>query len=65
MQPKNNASEESYPMQVDGPPRGRGRPKRTWMEVVTIYRKKCNQFAYLAQEKQNSRSGHQHSWTRL
>ena len=26
---------KSFSMQVDGPPRGRARPKRMWMEVVT------------------------------
>ena len=29
-------------MQVDGPPRGRGRPNRTWMEIVTIDLMKYN-----------------------
>ena len=33
---------KNFVMQVDGPPRGRGRLKRTWMEVVTIDLKKCN-----------------------
>ena len=27
---------KSLAMQVDGPPRVRGRPKRTWMEIVKI-----------------------------
>ena len=29
-------------MQVGGPPRGNGRPKRMWMEVVKIDLKKYN-----------------------
>ena len=33
---------KSLAMKVDGPTRGRGRPKRTWMEVVKIDVKKCN-----------------------
>ena len=37
-------------MQVDGPPRGRRRPKKTWMEVVKIYLKKSNLSKDLAQE---------------
>ena len=36
-QASNGAVRKSLIMQVDGPPRGRGRPKRTWMEVVKIY----------------------------
>ena len=31
---------KSLAMQVDGPPRERGRPRRTWMEVVNIDLKK-------------------------
>lgn len=31
---------KSLAMTVDGPPRGRGMPKRTWMEVVKIDMKK-------------------------
>ena len=33
---------KSLAMKVDGLPRGRGKPKRTWMEVVKIDLKKCN-----------------------
>ena len=40
---------KSLAMQVNGPPRGRGRSKRTWMEIVKIDPKKCNLFEYLAQ----------------
>ena len=29
-------------MKVDGPPKGRGRPKTMWMEVIKIDMKKCN-----------------------
>ena len=28
-------------MQVDGPPRGNGKPKRTWTEVIKLGLKKC------------------------
>ena len=35
---------KSMAMRVNGPPRGRGRPKRTWMEVIKIDLKKCNLF---------------------
>ena len=35
---------KSPAMKVDGPPRGRGTSKRTWMEVVNIDIKKCNLF---------------------
>ena len=38
----NDVNKESFAMQVDGPPRGRGGMKRTWMEVVKIDLKKCN-----------------------
>ena len=33
---------QSFAMQVYGPPRERGSPKRTWMEVIIIDLKKCN-----------------------
>ena len=39
---------KSLAMQIDGPPRGRGRPRRTWMEVVKIDLKKCDLFEDLA-----------------
>lgn len=57
-------------MQVDGPPRGRGGLKGTWMEVVTMDLKKCNLFDDLAQnmikiKKQNSCSQYQHSWDKF
>ena len=41
----------SLAMQVDGPPRRRGRasrPMRMWMEVVKLDMKKCNLFEDLA-----------------
>ena len=38
-------------MKVDGPPRGRGRPKRTWMEVVKIDMKKYNLSEDFAQDR--------------
>ena len=33
---------KSYSMQVDSPPRERGRPKTTWMEVLIIDLKNCS-----------------------
>ena len=42
---------KSFVMKVDGPPRGRGRPKRSWMEVVKIDIKKCNLYEDLAQDR--------------
>ena len=42
---------KSLAMNVDGPPRGRGRPKRTWMEVVKIDMKKCGLYEDLAQDR--------------
>ena len=33
---------KSLAIQVDGPPRGRGRLKRMWMEVVKRDKKMCN-----------------------
>jgi hypothetical protein len=38
-------------MKVDGPPRGRDRPKRMWMEVVKIVMKKCNLYEDLTQDR--------------
>ena len=38
-------------MKVDDPPRGRDRPRRTWMKVVKIDMKKCNLAEYLAQDR--------------
>ena len=46
----NGAGKESLVMLVDGPPRGRGRPNRTLMEVVKMDLKKCNLFEDLAQD---------------
>ena len=37
-------------MKVDGPPRGRSRLKRTWMEVVKTDIKKCTLSEDLAQD---------------
>ena len=56
---------KSLAMKVDGLPRGRGRPKRTWMEVVKMDMRKFNLFENLAKdrsEKQNSCSRPQHCW---
>lgn len=38
-------------MQVDGPPRKSGRPKRTWIKVVRLDLKKCNLSEDLAQDR--------------
>ena len=38
-------------MKVDGPPRGRDRPKRMWVEVVKINKKKCRLSKDLAQDR--------------
>lgn len=32
----------SFSMQTDGPPGGTDKPKRTWMEIITIDMKTCN-----------------------
>ena len=42
---------KSLAMQVDGLPRGRGKSKRTWMEVVKMDPKKCNLFEYLVKDR--------------
>ena len=47
----NGASKESLAMQVGGLPRGRGRSKRMWMEVVELDLKKCNLSEDLAQDR--------------
>ena len=41
---------KSSSMYVDCLPRGRGKPKRTWMEVVTLDLKKSNLSDALAQD---------------
>eukprot|EP00268_Persea_americana_P036751 TRINITY_DN36273_c3_g1_i1.p1 TRINITY_DN36273_c3_g1~~TRINITY_DN36273_c3_g1_i1.p1 ORF type:complete len:111 (-),score=13.36 TRINITY_DN36273_c3_g1_i1:44-376(-) len=51
MQANNIASKEKFLLQVDGPPRKRGRPKKTRMELVRIYLKKCNLSEDLAQDR--------------
>ena len=43
-------------IKVDGPPRERGRPKTTWIEVVKIDLKKCNLFEDLAQNRSEWRN---------
>ena len=43
-------------VQVDGPPRGRGKLKRKWMEVVKIDLKKCNLSEDLAQDRSKWRN---------
>ena len=47
---------KSLAMKVDGPPRGSGRPERTWMDVVTIDMKKCNLSEDLAQDRSEWRN---------
>ena len=47
---------KSLGMEVDGPPRGRGRQKKTWMEVVKIDMKKCNLSKDLAKDRSNERN---------
>ena len=42
---------KSLAMKVDDPPRGRGRPKRTLMELVKIDMRKCNLSEDLAQDR--------------
>ena len=42
---------KSFSMQVDGPPRVRGRPMRMWMEVVRLDIKKCNLSKDWAQDR--------------
>ena len=39
------------PCRLMGPSRTRGRPKRTWMEVVRIDLRKCNLSEDLAQDR--------------
>eukprot|EP00268_Persea_americana_P015122 TRINITY_DN16862_c0_g1_i2.p1 TRINITY_DN16862_c0_g1~~TRINITY_DN16862_c0_g1_i2.p1 ORF type:complete len:109 (-),score=11.66 TRINITY_DN16862_c0_g1_i2:684-1010(-) len=56
---------KSLGMQVDGAPRGRGRPKRTWMEVIKIDLQKCNlceDLAHYRSELRNKIRIAQHSW---
>ena len=43
-------------MNVDGPPKERGRPKRMWMEVLKMDIKKCNLSGDLAQDKSEWRN---------
>ena len=47
---------KSLAMKADGPPRVRGRPKRTWMEVVKINMRKCNLSKDLAQDRSEWRN---------
>ena len=47
----NDAGKQNFGYEVDGPPRERGRPKRTCMEVVKIDLKKCNLFEDLTQDR--------------
>ena len=58
---------KSLARKVDGPLRGRGRPKRTWMEVVKINMMKCNLSEDLAQDRSEWRNRNlcsrpQHCW---
>ena len=41
----------------DGPPTGRGRPKRKWMEILTINPNKCNLPEDLAKDRSEQRKG--------
>ena len=43
----------SYPLmeKVDGQPRGMGRLKRMWMEIIKVDVKNCNLFEDLAQDR--------------
>ena len=47
---------KSLDMKVDGPPRGRNRPKKIWMEVVKIDMKKCSLSEDLAQDRSEWRN---------
>lgn len=47
---------KSFAMQVDGPLRERGRPKRTWVKVVKIYMKNCNLSEDWARDKLERRN---------
>lgn len=47
---------KSFAMQADGPRKGRGRPKGTWMEIVKIDQKNCNVFEDLAQDRSEWRN---------
>ena len=54
-------------MKVDGSPKGRGRPKRMWIEVVKIDMKMCNLSEDLAQDRSEWKNRiritqPQHSW---
>ena len=48
--PATTMERKSLAVKVDGPPRGRGRPKRSWMEKVKIDLKKYNISEDLDQE---------------
>ena len=47
---------KSFTMKVDGPPRGKGKPKKTWMEIVKIDLKMCNLSEDLAQDRSEWRN---------
>ena len=47
---------KSLARKADGPPKGRGRPKRMWMEVVKINTKKCNLSEDLARDRSEWRN---------
>ena len=55
-QDNNGAVRKSLAMQVDDPPRGRGGPKRTWMEDAKIDLKKCDLSEDLAQDRSEWRN---------
>ena len=43
--------QKSFAMKLDGPPKGRGRPNKTWMKVVKMDMKKCNLSKNSAQDR--------------
>ena len=47
---------KSFAMKVDGLPSGRSGLKRTWMDVVQIYMKKCNLSEDLAEDRSQRRN---------
>ena len=43
-------------MMVDGPPRGRSRPKKMWMKVIKMDMRKCNLYENLVQDRSKLRN---------
>ena len=56
MQASNDPVEKKFFMQVDGPPRKRGRPKRTWIEAIKTDMKKCNLSEDLTKDRLDQRN---------